>query len=466
MRALLRALLVASLNLGLTTGLAAQQQESVELTVYNQGLGLVKDVRVLTLDEGRQAIQFTDVASQIDPTSVRIVALSDPSSVEVLEQNYQFDLVDRARLLSKYLGKEITLVRYDENGREIARDTATLLAAEGGAVGVVKIGDEIVLNPGGVVELPALPEGLIVKPTLLWDLQSTVSGPTLCEVSYMTSGISWQADYVLVVNAADTGGDLNGWVTLTNNSGATYEDAKLKLVAGDVSVQRPPVSGRAGYGGGMMAADEAAGFEQQEFFEYYLYSLPRLTTVRERETKQILLMAAPEISLTKRFVFDPSEAWRYGGQDPDKKVAVRLEIRNGEDQGLGRPLPQGRVRVFKADSDSSLQFVGEDRIGHTPKDETIRLYIGNAFDLVGEQIHTNHREISPRNERDSFRVSLRNRKEDETVEITYVGHFWGEWEVLETTHEFEKVDARTAEWTVAVPPGQEVQIEYTVDRRW
>jgi hypothetical protein len=461
----MRALLTAVLSLALVTGLAAQQRESVALTVYNQGLGLVKDVRVLSLEEGRQAVRFTDVAAQIDPTSVRIVALSDPNSVEVLEQNYQFDLVDRARLLQKYLGNEITLVRYDEDGQEIARDTATLLAAEGGAVSVVKIGDEIVLNPGGVVELPALPEGLIVEPTLLWDLRSTVSGPTLCEVSYMTSGISWQADYVLVVNAADTGGDLNGWVTLTNDSGATYEDAKLKLVAGDVSVQRPPMGMMGGYGGAA-AGREMGGFEQQEFFEYYLYSLPRPTTVRERETKQILLMAAPEISLTKRFVFDPSEAWRYGGQDPDKKVAVKLEVENSEAQGLGRPLPQGRVRVFKADSDGALQFVGEDRIGHTPKDETVRLYIGNAFDLVGEQIHTNHQEMGPRNERDSFRVSLRNRKEDEAVEITYVGHFWAEWEILETSHEFKKIDARTAEWTVTVPAGEEVQIDYTVDRKW
>lgn len=446
------------------TALAQAGSESIELTVYNQGIGLVKDTRTLELAEGRQSILFSDVASQIDPTSVHFRALGDGASVEILEQNYQFDLVDRARLLEKYLGKEITLVRYDQDGNVVARDRAVLLAADGGSVAVARVGDQIVLSPRGTVELPDLPEGLMVRPTLVWDLDSAVSGPTPCEVSYMTQGISWTADYVLVVNENTTGGALNGWVTLTNASGATYRDAKLKLIAGDVAVAREPVPMALGY-----EAERAMGapqFEEKAFFEYHMYSLPRPTTVRDRETKQVLLLSSPSVTLKKRFIFEPSTAWRYGGEAPDKKIAVKVEVKNSEDQGLGLALPKGRVRVFQADPDGSLQFAGEDSIDHTPRDETIRLYVGNAFDLVGEETPTAHRQVSDRVQRDSFSVKLRNRKEEETVEITYVAHFSGDWEILAESDPHVKKDAYTAEWTVSVEPGEEREITYTVERRW
>jgi hypothetical protein len=444
---------------------AQEESKNIELTVYNQGLGLVKDVRTLDLEQGIQRVRFTDVASQIDPTSVRLVSLEDPTAVSILEQNFQFDLVDRARLLEKYLGKEITLVTYDQDGREVRREKGTLLSIEGGEVGVVRVGDQIVLNPGGVVELPKLPEGLIVQPTLVWDLSAQAKGKTPCEVSYMTQGISWQADYVLVVNADDTGGDLNGWVTLTNSSGASYPDAKLKLIAGDVATAPEPTMEKMAY----MARDGGGapgGFAEKAFFEYYIYSLDRRTTVADRETKQILFRSAPQITLKKRFVFEPTMAWRYGGQDPQKKVAVKLEIENSEKQGLGIALPMGRVRVFKADADASLQFVGEDRIDHTPRDETLKLYIGNAFDLVGEETQMDHKQIGDRVSQDTYSAKLRNRKETDTVQITYITHPGGEWEVLRSSDAFTKKDANTAECTVTVEPGQEKEITYTIQSKW
>ncbi len=445
---------------------AQEESKQLELTVYNQGLGLVKDVRTLDLEEGVQRVRFTDVASQIDPTSVRLVALNDPGSVSILEQNYQFDLVDRARLLEKYLGKEITLVTYDQDGKEVRREKGTLLSTEGGGAGVVRIGDQIVLNPPGVIELPKLPEGLIVQPTLVWDLAAEAKGATSCEVSYMTQGISWQADYVLVVNQDDTGGDLNGWVTLTNNSGASYPNAKLKLIAGDVALApEPPTMDKMVY----MARDGGApggGFQEKAFFEYYIYSLDRTTTVADRETKQVLFRSAPAIQLKKRFIFEPSMAWRLGGDNPEKKVAVKLEIENSEKQGLGIALPMGRVRVFKADSDQSLQFVGEDRIDHTPRNETLRLYIGNAFDLVGEETHMDHKQIADRVAQDTYSVKLRNRKEKDSVEITYVAHAGGDWEILKSSDAFVKKNATKTECTVTLEPGQEKEITYTIQTKW
>lgn len=450
----------------LCVAVAAQEgSEAIELTVYNQGIGLVKDVRTLDLQDGRQTIRFTDVAALIDPTSVHFSALADPESVAILEQNYQFDLVDSARLLSKYLGKEITIVRYDESGKVVSRDKATLLSTSGPSVGVAQVGDKIVLNPAGTVELPELPEGLIVKPTLLWDLVTKKAGPTKCEVSYITQGLSWTADYVLVVNVTDSGGDMNGWVTLTNGSGATYKDAKLKLIAGDVAVAQPPMPQMRAMAGPAGGAGPQ-GMVEKPFFEYHMYTLPRTTTVADRETKQVLLMSAPGIKLKKLYIFDPTEAWRFSGQDPDKKVAVKLEVKNSEDQGLGMPLPKGRVRVFRADDEGSLQFIGEDNIDHTPRDETVRLYVGNAFDLVGELTQTNHEVLGDRANRDTYRVSLRNHKKDEAVSITHVAHTWGDWKITQATAEWAKKDAYTAEFTVDVPADGETEFTYTIERRW
>ncbi|HOS92194.1 MAG TPA: DUF4139 domain-containing protein [Armatimonadota bacterium] len=443
----------------------------MEITVYNQNFGLVKDVRSIDLPEGRSVIQFMDVAAQIDPTSVHFKSLTDPTGVEILEQNYQFDLVDRAKLMQKYLGKEIRITRYDQDGQPVETQEGVLLGAEGGRPGVVRIGDEIVLDPQGTVILPKLPEGLIVRPTLVWDLATAKAGKHQVELSYMTTGLTWAADYVAVVNEDDTKADLNGWVTLTNMSGARYPDATLKLIAGDVRrvAPMPPPAPEAPMAMPMEAGMGGGGFQEKAFFEYHMYTLQRPATIAENETKQVTLLSAPGATIKKVYVLDPAVAPvapSLGGPGDKRKVQVKIEVANKEESGLGMPLPKGKVRVYKADTDGSLQFVGEDLIDHTPKDETVRLHIGDAFDLVGERKVMDHRQLGDRAQQEKIQFSLRNHKEKDTVEITAVEHLWGEWTIENETTPFVKKDAQTAEFTVTVEPGQEKTIEFTVTTRW
>jgi len=443
---------------------------SMEVTVYNQDLGLVKDHREIEFAEGRSTIRFTDVAAQIDPTSVHFKSVTDPDAVSILEQNYQFDLVDRAKLMQKYLGREVEIVRYDQDGKEVERLKGTLLGAEGGVPGVVKVGDEIVLNPQGTVILPALPEGLIVKPTLVWDVSAEKAGKHEVELSYLTHGLTWAADYVAVINADDTATDLNGWVTLNNTSGARYPDAKLKLIAGDVRVvqeqmARPMMMERAAEA----PAGMGGGFQEQPFFEYHIYALQRPTTIAENETKQVSLLSAPGVQVKKLYIFDPSVAPVSPSARPDsdeRKVQVKIEVENSEAKGLGMPLPKGKVRVYKADPDGSLQFVGEDMIDHTPRDEKVRLHIGDAFDLVGERKQMRDEPLGDRARRIQVEISLRNHKENETVSITAVEHLWGDWTIDQSNVEAVRKDASTAEFTVDVPAGGEKTISYTATIKW
>jgi len=466
--------LLCAIALGITASLAAAQvgpTERMEVTVYNQDLGVVKDVRSIELTEGRSSIQFADVAARIDPTSVHFKSLTDPAGVEILEQNYQFDLVDRTKLLEKYLGKEIRIVRYGRDGRPVETQTGVLLGAEGGRPGVVRIGDQVVMDPDGTTVLPALPEGLITKPTLVWDLAAAKGGKHQVEVSYMTSGLTWSADYVAVVSPDDTKADLNAWVTLTNTSGARYPDARLKLVAGDVRrVQPEPKGDVAGRYAGEAAWDfETELFVEKAFFEYHLYTLQRSTTIADNETKQVALLNAPGVAVRKLYVFDPAQAPAVPSEREGadlRKVGVRLEMDNKEASGLGMPLPKGRVRVYKADADDSLQFVGEDLIDHTPKDEKVSLRVGDAFDLVGGRQVLDHRALGPRAQQERIRIVLRNHKEAETVSITVVEHLQGDWTIGAANVPFVKKDAQTAEFTVPVPPGEEVAIGFTVTTRW
>jgi len=439
------------------------ESKGVEITVYNQNLGLVKDRRAITLNEGLNTVPFEDVAAQIDPTSVHFKSLSFPDQTSVVEQNYQFDLVNQDKLLQKYLDKEIVLVRYDENGKEVERRSGILLSQQDGRPAVIRFGDQIVVNPPGVVVLPKLPEGLITKPTLVWTIETEKAGSHLAEVSYLTQGLDWHCDYVAVVDNKDQNMDLNGWVTLVNSSGATYKDATLKLVAGTVHrvQEQPPMPMAEGVA---MATRAKRGFEEEAFFEYHLYTLQRPTTVRDNEQKQVMLLSAAAVPVTKKFVYDPQQPRRWGPQDPTKQVQVILEFKNSEENHMGMPLPGGKVRVYKADQSGSLQFAGEDAVQHTPKDEKVELYLGNAFDLVAEMKQTDHRQPAENLSQDAYEVKLRNHK-DENVTIRVVQHLYGEWEVLDSTHEWTKKDAFTAEFPVEVPAGQEVVLRYRVQMK-
>jgi hypothetical protein len=451
--------------LSLALGPVFAQQKTVqpgasvgmELTVYNVNMALVKDTRMLTLTRGLNDVQFTDVAAQIDPTSVHFKSLTAPASVVVREQNYQYDLVSREKLLEKYLGKPITIKEKNE-GAAPTVITGTLMSAQDGIV--LKTPEKLVISNPDSLELPSLPEGLIVKPTLNWSVECLRAANHKVEVSYIADGIQWSADYVAVVNTDDTLTDLNGWVTLDNKSGATYDNAKLKLIAGDVRRTRPANQEPEVAYLMMDAAKSAAPqFEEKAFFEYHMYTLARPTTVRDNETKQIELLTAANVPVKKLYFFDGRN--QQLDDQNRAKCQVKLELVNSQQNNLGMPLPKGKVRVYKADTDKSLQFVGEDQIDHTPKDEKVRLYLGDAFDVVGEWRQLETRRIADNVWESTIEVKVRNHKQ-EAVSVTCTEHASGDWEILKESQPSAKKDAQTFEYSLQVPKDGESTVTYTV----
>lgn len=461
--------------------LVAVPASALEVTVYNSNLGLIKETRPFTLKTGVNSVQVVDVAAQIDPTSVHFKSLTAPDAVTVLEQDFRYDLISQEKILQRYLGREIELQRYGRDGDKKEIIKGTLLSAAGGRV--MKVGDKLVLNPQGEAILPELPEGLLTKPTLMWLLNSRKAGEHQGEISYLTAGMSWNADYVLVIDKDDAKADLNAWVTVSNNSGATYKDAKLKLVAGDV--HRAPVA-QPQYGGRMYAAAKArmeesdGGMSEKSFFEYHMYSLGRLTTLAENSSKQVEMASAANIPVRKLFTYDGVEGvqWNYFGDsaiwDPNygsgsgKKIAVHFEFDNKKAEGLGIPLPKGRVRVYKKDDDGSLQLAGEDAIDHTPKDEKVRVKMGESFDLVGERKRVNYQsDVKGRRFEETFEIKLRNHK-DSDASITVVEHLyrWTNWKIADASAKWVKKDAQTIEFPVAVKKDGETVVTYTVKYSW
>lgn len=466
---------VALPSIGQGPGPAVAQTEGIELAVYNQDLALVKDHRSLDLIKGFNEVRFTDVAAMIDPTSVHFSSLTDPQGTAVLEQNYEYDVVGSAKLLQKYIDQEISLVT--EDGQKY---TGTLLNAADDAILQSADGKVTVVKVSQIKEFdfPALPEGLITKPTLVWQVESAQEGTQDVEVTYLTGGITWYANYVAVLADDDKALDLNGWITLDNRSGASYKDAKLKVIAGDINRAATD-----GYAEMSKQVYEAAAMptpqvEERSFFEYHLYEVQRPVTVKDQQTKQIEFVTGSGITATKFFVYDGSQMgyWTYYepiqdsgyGTTSNEDVQVMLEFTNSVTDGLGVPLPKGTIRVFKKDVDGSTLLIGEDTIDHTPKDEQIRLYIGDAFDIVGERVQTNFRiDTSRRFMEESYKVTLRNHK-DEDVEVRVTEHMfrWSQWEVLEESLKHEKLDAQTIEFRVPVEADGEVTVTYTVRYEW
>lgn len=453
---------------------AEAKSGGVDITIYNQNVALVKDKRVLALKAGMNEVRFTDVASQIDPTSVQFTSLTDPNGTRVLEQNYAYDIVGSQKILQKYLDQNIALVTEDGTkyaGKLLSGSDDIILQSDDGQVTTVKLARVRELK------FPHLPGGLITKPTLIWLVNASKAGNQDAQVTYMTNGINWKANYVVVVNDQDTAMNLNGWVTIDNQSGATYEDANLKLVAGDVRRVTPVPAARDGVPA--PTAPAKAGeqqFVQQDLFEYKLYSLQRATTIRNRETKQIEFTNATNVGITKLFVYDGGSAYRFYGYqitDPNygktsnTKVAVMIEFKNSEANKLGIPLPKGTLRVYKADADGGHQFIGEDNIDHTPKDEMIRLNIGNAFDVVGERKQVNFTKVSDRVIEETYEIKLRNHKK-EAVEVRVVERLfrWSNWQILKTNQDFAKLDSQTIEYRVNVKPDSESVVNYTVRYSW
>jgi hypothetical protein len=438
-----------------------KDQRDMAVTIYNSNIGLVKDTRLIEFKPGIHELKFMDVAAKIDPTTVHIKSLINGSSLNVLEQNYEYDLLNPQKLLEKYIGQKVQLATLNPETKKEEIVEATLLSTQGG--NIFQIGDKIHIGHYGRVLLSRIPENLIPQPTLVWMVENKLSKPQKVEASYLTSGINWKADYVAVLNKLDTITDLTGWVTIDNRSGATYQNALLKLVAGDIN--RVQGEMRMDYTRPMAAAKEAIPqFKEESFFEYHLYTLDRRTTIKDNQTKQMTLLDANRVPIKKLFIFTGSPQYYYYqmNQGTNKqKIGVFLELENTKKNNLGMPLPKGTVRVYKEDRDGSLQFVGEDRIDHTPKDEKFKIKIGEAFDVVGERVQTDYKRLGRNLFEVAFEVSLRNHK-NEDIKVLVEEPIPGDWEMLSNTHPFEKLQAHLARFDVPVSKDKEVKVKYRI----
>ena len=463
------------------TGPADPQKEGVAVTVYNGNFGVVRELRKMKVEGGDA--KFTDVAKLIDPTSVHFKSLTDPAA-KLLEQNYQFDLVSADKLLQKYLDQQIEVFvkESDKNfaGKLLSFDAGQLVLQEA-AGGLV-----MVQRPDNVrdIRFKSLPDGLLVKPTLVWKLATEKPGDQLLEVTYQTGGLDWHAEYVMVLQDDDASADLSGWVSVNNQSGKTYKDARLKFIAGDVKKVREQRND--GYGmekGGR--GDGAPAMEEKAFFEYHMYTFGRESTLADSEVKQLeMFNPVRGLKTEKRYIYNPHRTWRwYGGRtiEPnfglagDKKVQVRVEFDNAEKNKLGIPLPAGKVRVYKQDaSDKAMEFIGEEMIDHTPRGERVKLVIGNAFDITGERKQTSFKvETGRKWMEESFQVKVKNAKDsDVTVRVVEPMYRWNQWKITAESQEHLKVeqadeaDAFHVVWDVPVKAKGETILTYTVEYHW
>jgi len=446
----------------------APDKEGVSLTVYNQDFAVVKEVRKLTLDAKTALVRFRDVAKKIDPTSVHFRSLTDPAGTAVLEQNYEFDLVSADKVLDKYIDKKLGVVT-----KQGTKYEGTLLAFDKGQLVIQgNAGLFMVQRPDNVqnIEFGALPEGLLTRPTLVWKVAAEKIGDHLAQVTYQTTGLSWRADYSIIVSPDDAQMDLSGWVTVTNQCGAGFKDAGLKLMAGDVRRVQPvrEFARKAAALAEEKGAADKGGFEEKTFFEYHMYTLDRPTTVNDNQVKQVELLTAAAVPVTKRYVFEPGGRYwhkRYGEGD-FYKINVYIEFKNSKEAKLGMPLPKGKVRVYKRDPvDNDLEFVGEDQIDHTPRDEQLKLYVGDAFDIVGEQKVTDHKQ-GERWSEDAVRIELRNHKDADIIVRIRERLSGGQWEITAKSQDYKKIDANTIEFDVPVKANGKAEVTYTVHYRW
>jgi hypothetical protein len=448
-----------------------KDQTDLSVAIYNSNIALVRDVRQLQLPSGSLRLKFMDIAATVNPATVHFRSLTEPDKVGVIEQDYEYDLLEPNKLLNKYVGKEVTIVRsyMDNNSTKHEEIKATLLANNNGPVW--KIGNDIVTGMfGESYRFPEVPPNLYDRPTLLMSLENAGARKQTIETSYLANNLSWNADYVLTIGRDDKAADMDGWVTLVNNSGTAFHNAKLQLVAGDLN--RLPA--RDQYRAMEMAANAtaakaAAQFQQENFSEYHLYSLGRRTSVEDKETKQISLLEGSGVPVEKLFVVNGQSFYYRNRQNPGSPlkdpVMVFYKFKNEEKAGLGVPLPAGNVRVYQKDSKGGLLFIGEDHIDHTPKDEFVTVKIGNAFDLVAERKQTDFKKISDNVYEMEFAITLRNHK-DTPVTIQVNEPIGGDWEMLSSTYEAKKTDAFAAQFNVPVKANGESVLKYRIRARW
>ncbi len=445
-------------------------QTDLAVTVYNSNIALVRDVRQLALPSGAFRLKFMDIAATVNPATVHFRSLTEPEKLGVIEQNYEYDLLEPAKLLHKYVGKEVTLVRsYQENNTTKREEIkATLLADNNGPVW--KIGNDIVTGMfAESYRFPEVPANLFDRPTLLMSLDNSGARKHQIEASYLATNLSWNADYVLTVARDDKAADLDGWVTLANNSGTAFHNARLQLVAGELNrlpVPSAPVNSRAQAVTGMAAKEQ---FQQEAFSEYHLYTLGRRTSVEDKETKQISLLQGSGVPVEKVFMVNGQNFYyhnQYNPGSPQKDpVMVFYKFKNEEKTGLGMPLPAGNLRVYQKDSKGGVLFIGEDHIDHTPKDETITVHIGNAFDVVAERKQTDYKRIDTHVWEMEFEITLRNHK-DTPITVEVNEPIGGDWEMLSSTYKFTKTAAWAAQFKVPVDKNGTSVLKYRIRARW
>ena len=461
---------------GMPTGAAASDQGSdqttlddqVELsvTVYNSDLALVRDVRDLQLRRGSFDLRFMDIAATVNPSTVHFRSLTEPSNLGVFEQNYEYDLLEPDKLLRKYVGRDVTIVRRREGNGATGEEAVKARLISYNNAPVWQIGNEIVtgLQPDHI-RFPELPGNLYSRPTLIWSLDNTGAARHRVEASYLAGKLSWNADYVLTVARDDKTADLDGWVTLTNGSGTSFNDAKLQLVAGDLNRVRQVLGDMMQERVALTSEAARAPMTQESFSEYHLYTLDRKTTINNNETKQVSMLAGSGVPVQKRYVVDGQSYYYRNAQHPGSPlkdaVHVYYQFKNDDDSGLGMPMPSGVIRVYQADSKGGLQFVGEDEINHTPKDETLKLRIGTAFDVVCERKQTDFRKIGTDTYESEYEITLRNHKATPiTVEVNEP--IASDWTMVRSSHAYTKTAAWAAQFTVPVRPDGEAVLKYRV----
>ena len=443
-------------------------QKSVAVTIYNENLALVKDTRTIALVPGENRLALREVSGRMRPETALLRSLSHPGAFTLVEQNFDFDLLTPAKLLEKYVGRTVRIVKAHPTTGAESIETATVLAANNGVV--LKIGDRVETGLPGRIVYDGVPSNLRDRPTLVTELNSARAGEQTVELSYLSGGLSWKADYVAELNAADNALDLNGWVTLTNQSGTAYPNARLQLVAGDVNRVRDELR-LAAKSSGMARAAEAPArqMSQESLFEYHLYTLARPTTIADNQTKQVALLGASGVPVTKELVLQGSDYYyrsSVGGIGQKMKVGVFVQFENREASRLGMPMPKGVVRVYKKDSSGNAQFIGEDGIDHTPKNENVRLKLGDAFDVTADKKQTDFKRREPSNNasyvfESAYEIVLRNAKK-EAATVIVREPVPGDWTMLEQSARHAKVAAGTAEWRVPVPAEGTTTLRYRV----
>lgn len=446
-----------------------QDQAEVAVTIYNDQLALVKDLRTIRLDNGFNKLAFREVSAQMRPETALLRSLDYSDGFYLIEQNFDFDLLTPQTLLEKYVGKKVLVVKtHPITGKESLLD-AVVLSVNNGVV--LRIGDRIETGVPGRIVFDEVPGNLRDRPTLVMQLNSATTKPQQLQLSYLTGGLTWEADYVAELDKSDKFVDLTSWVTLTNQSGATYKNAKLQLVAGDVNrVQNEYKEVKRKF---EMLAEESmvadADMVEEALFEYHLYTLQRPTTIAENQTKQVSLLSATKIPVKKEFLLQGQNYYytsSYGSIGQKLKVGVFVEFNNDKESNLGMPLPKGVVRVYKNDKSGNAQFVGEDHIDHTPKKEDVRLKLGDAFDVTADKKQTEFKKAHAIGEyryayTASFQIDLKNAKNEE-VEVMVREPIPGDWKMKEQSHKHEKVASGTAEWKIKVPAEGKTTLTYKV----